>query len=135
MVSPEDPAAAGPTLHMILKADESWRPYGDYRCLNCSQPRTCLRSGICRPASTDAVSSASWTSLCRLKTAVILPFELVDFICMLFSPKNASQTFPGLLDRVGTKLDFVFIYLDNILVASCDKQSHLLHLQTCGEVS
>jgi hypothetical protein len=126
VVSPEDPAAAGPTLHMILKADESWRPCGDYRLLNCSQPRTSL-----------VWKMQAGLHGCRIFSKLDLPvqaqdsrhIELLDFICMLFSPKNARQTFPGLLDRAGKKLDFVFFYLENILVASCDKQSNPLHLQ------
>jgi hypothetical protein len=44
--------------------------------------------------------------------------------------KNVGQTFQGLMDRVGADLDFVFIYLDDILVASPGAETHKQHLHT-----
>jgi hypothetical protein len=62
------------------------------------------------------------------KTAIVIPFELWEFTLMPFGLKNAGQTFQHLLDRVGADLLIVFIYLDNILVASPDVDSHKAHL-------
>jgi cleavage and polyadenylation specificity factor subunit 1 len=62
------------------------------------------------------------------KTAIVIPFELWEFTLMPFGLKNAGQTFQHLLDRVGADLLIVFIYLDNILVASPDVDSHNAHL-------
>jgi hypothetical protein len=49
---------------------------------------------------------------------------------MPFGLKNVGQTFQGLMDRVGADLDFVFIYLDDILVASPGAETHKQHLHT-----
>ena len=43
--------------------------------------------------------------------------------------KNAGQSFQGLMDRLMASLDFVFVYLDDILIASPDQQTHLQHLR------
>jgi hypothetical protein len=63
------------------------------------------------------------------KTAVITPFGLWEFKRMPFGLKNTGQSFQRLMDRVGAGLDFVFIYMDDILVASVDEQSHLSQLR------
>ena len=48
---------------------------------------------------------------------------------MPFGLKNAAQAFQRLMDLVCQSLDFVFVYLDNILVASTSSQAHLSHLK------
>jgi cleavage and polyadenylation specificity factor subunit 1 len=62
------------------------------------------------------------------KTAIITPFGLWEFTLMPFGLKKAGLTFQRLMDRVGADMPFVFIYLDDILVASPDAEVHLLHL-------
>jgi hypothetical protein len=62
--------------------------------------------------------------------AIIMPFGLWEFTRMPFGFKNAGQTFRRLMDRVGSDLPYVFIYLDDILVASPDVESHKVHLWT-----
>ena len=52
------------------------------------------------------------------KTAVITPFGLFEFLRMPFGLKNAAQTFQRFMDSILQDLDFVFVYLDDILVAS-----------------
>jgi hypothetical protein len=64
------------------------------------------------------------------KTAVITPFGLWEFLRMPCGLRNAGQSFQRLMDTVGAGLSFVFIYLDNILIASPDEESHLQHLCT-----
>ena len=49
---------------------------------------------------------------------------------MPFGLKNAAQTFQRLMDSVLKDLDFLFVYLDDILVASTDKDEHRQHLIT-----
>jgi hypothetical protein len=48
---------------------------------------------------------------------------------MPFGLRNAGQSFQRLMDKVGAGLPFVFIYLDDILIASPDEVSHQRHLQ------
>ncbi|KAL5510849.1 hypothetical protein EMCRGX_G006458 [Ephydatia muelleri] len=62
------------------------------------------------------------------KTAIITPFGLYDFLRMPFGLKNAAQTFQRLMDTVCQGLDFTFVYIDDMLVASEDEDTHLDHL-------
>ena len=58
-----------------------------------------------------------------LKTAVITPFGLFEFIKMPFGLRNAAQTFQRLMDNIMQDLHFIFIYLDDILIASKNKKT------------
>ena len=48
---------------------------------------------------------------------------------MPFGLKNTSMTFQRFMGRVLAGLPFILVYLDNILVASADRQSHTAHLR------
>jgi hypothetical protein len=67
------------------------------------------------------------------KTVVITPFWLWEFLRMPFGLRNAGQTFQRLMYQVLAGLDYVFVYLDNILIASPDKQPHHQHLRAVLE--
>ena len=43
--------------------------------------------------------------------------------------KNAAQAFQRLMDLVCAELDFVFVYLDDILITSKSETQHLEHLR------
>nr|CAH8874048.1 unnamed protein product [Trichobilharzia regenti] len=62
------------------------------------------------------------------KTAIITPFGLFEFLRMPFGLRNAAQTFQRFIDEVFRGLDFVYAYLDDCLIASPDKETHLRHL-------
>ena len=62
------------------------------------------------------------------KTAVITPFGLFEFLRMPMGLKNAAQAFQRLMDSVCADLEFVFVYLDDILIASESETQHLEHL-------
>jgi hypothetical protein len=59
------------------------------------------------------------------KTAVITPFGLWELLRMPFEMKNADQSFQCLMDRLMASLDFLFVYPDDILIASLEQQMHL----------
>ena len=63
------------------------------------------------------------------KTAIITPFGLYEFLRMLFGLKNSAQAFQRLMNRVLDGLDGVFIYLDDILVASPSADQHLQDME------
>ena len=63
------------------------------------------------------------------KTAIITPFGLYEFLRMPFGLNNAAQSFQRLMDNVCQGLDFVFVYLDDILVASSTEAEHMVHLR------
>ena len=58
------------------------------------------------------------------KTAIAMLFGLFEFVRMPFGLKNAAQTFQRLMDSVTSQLTGVFLYLDDVLVASPTEQQH-----------
>lgn len=60
---------------------------------------------------------------------ICTPFGLYEFTCMPFGLRNAAQTFQGLMDSVFRRLEGVFVYLDNVLVASPSVEEHTRHLR------
>ncbi len=52
------------------------------------------------------------------KTAVATPVDIFEFLRMPFGLRNATQTFQRFIDEVFQGLDFVFTYIDEILVKS-----------------
>lgn len=134
-------------LHMVRKSDGSWRPCGDYRGLNKRTkpdryPLPFLHD------YTHILHGKLWFSKIDLrrafnqvavnpsdieKTAITTPFGLFEFPMMTFGLCNAAQTMQRLLNEVLRGLDFVFGYLDDILVASTSEEEHLRHLRTVFE--
>ena len=62
------------------------------------------------------------------KTAVITPFGLFIFPCTPFGLKNAGQDFQRLMDEILGDVPRVFVYIDDILVASESLEQHLQDL-------
>ena len=48
---------------------------------------------------------------------------------MPFGLRNAGQSFQRFLDRVLQGLDFVFIYMDAMLIASKSEEEHAVHVR------
>ena len=61
---------------------------------------------------------------------MITPFGLFEFLRMPFGLKNSAQAFQRLMDSVFWDLPFTFVYLDDILIASPDHETHASHLNT-----
>ncbi len=64
------------------------------------------------------------------KTAITTPFGLFEFLKMPSGLRNASQTFQLIIDSIFRDLDFVFVYIDDVLVASDAASDHTQHLDT-----
>ena len=63
------------------------------------------------------------------KSAVTTPFGLFEYLWMPFGMKNSAQTFQRFIDEVLRDLDFVYGYIDDLLVFSRDSKQHKQHLR------
>ena len=67
------------------------------------------------------------------KTAIITPFGLYEFKYMTFGLRNASKTFQRYINHALSDLDFVYLYIDDILIASSSLEEREVHLRTVFE--
>ena len=130
-------------LHMVEKFDGSWRPCGDYRRLNLVTKRDMYPPPHMKDLSAQQAGKMVFSKLDLRKgyyqvpvaqqdipkTAVITPFGLYEFLRMPFRPRNAGQSFQPFMDEVLEGLYCIFIYLEDILVASNTKEEHKIHLE------
>ena len=115
---------------MVQKPAGGWRPCGDYRRLNSITEADRYGTPHIQDFS-DRLSRATVFFEVDLvrgynqvpvaeedvpKTDVITPFGLFELSRMPFALKNAAQTFQRLMDSICQPFDFVFVYLDDILV-------------------
>ena len=130
-------------LHMVPKKDGTSRPCGDYRRLN---ERT-LNDAYPIPHVHDFAANLSGNKIFSKidlvkgyrqipvraedvpKTAIATPFGLFEFLRMPFGLKTAAQTFQRLMDSVTAQLSGVFVYLDDMLVASPTAEQHTRDLR------
>ena len=130
-------------LLVTTKPCGGWRVCGDYRRLNAmttddQYPVRTLQD------FTSELSGKSFFSKIDLmkgyhqipvadpdirKTAVITPFGLFIFPRTPFGLKNAGQDFQRLMDEILGDIPRVFVYIDDILVASETQQQHLEDLE------
>ena len=67
------------------------------------------------------------------KTAIVTPFGLFEYLRMPFGLKNAAQTFQRFMDNVFRDMQFVYVYLDDILVVNSSIEEHCIHLRQLFE--
>ena len=124
-------------LHMVPKNSGGWRPCGDYNDVTTAdrysvphiQEFASQLAGASIFSKIDLVRGYHQIPVAAddvSKTAVITPFGLFEFLRTPFGLKNAAQAFQRLMDTVCNGLDFVFLYLDDILVCSTSAEQHML---------
>ena len=137
VISPSESEWTSP-LHMVPKTDGCYRACGDYRALNsCTKsdryPVPNINSFNSKLAGKHCFSKIDLASAYHQirvhpddipKTAVTTPFGLFEFNNMPFGLKNAAATFQRFMDKIFSKVECVFIYLDDILVFSENEEQH-----------
>ena len=133
---------ASPLL-VAPKPDGGWRVCGDYRRLNNAtlDDRYPVRS--LRDFTAELHGKTIFSKIDLLKgfhqipvaeedigkTAVITPFGLFVFPRCPFGLKNAPQDFQRLMDAILGDIPRVFVYIDDVLVASSSPEEHLQDLK------
>ena len=138
---------ASPLL-VVAKPDGSSRVCGDYRRLNNQTIDDKYPVRALRDFNSDLHGKKIFSKIDLLKgyhqipvaeedvckTGVITPFGLYVFPRTPFGLKNAGQDFQRLMDEILGDLPRVFVYIDDILVASETPEQHLEDLKQVFQI-
>ncbi|GFW25417.1 hypothetical protein TNCV_3721451 [Trichonephila clavipes] len=130
-------------LHLVNIKDGSVRPCSDYRRLNAQTisdrypiPRIENFHHILKGnrifSKIDLFKAYFQIPISeedKEKIAILTPFGLFEFNVMSFGLRNAPSTFQHFINEVLFGLEFVFPFLDDILVASKNEEQHKTHLK------
>ena len=130
-------------LMVAPKPDGGWRVCGDYRRLNAQTTDDKYPVRSLQDFTTDLHGKKIFSKIDLFKgyhqipvadedvckTGVITPFGLYLFPRTPFGLKNAGQDFQRLMDEILGEIPRVFVYIDDILVASETPQQHLSDLK------
>ena len=134
-------------LHLVPKRDGTSRPCMDFQHLNHATVRDVYPLPHLHDFSTQLAGKSIFSKNDLVKgyhqipvreqdvekTAIATPFGLFEFIPMPFGLKNVAQTFQRMMDEVTQQLPGIFVYLDDVLVASNSPSQHAQHLRQLFE--
>ena len=120
-----------------------WRVCGDYRRLNAITPDDKYPVRAIQDFNAELHGKVIFSKIDLMKgyhqipvaaedvekTAIITPFGLYAFTRTPFGLKNAGQDFQRLMDNILGDIPHVFVYIDDILVASESPEQHLEDLK------
>ncbi|GFX63181.1 hypothetical protein TNCV_3895061 [Trichonephila clavipes] len=127
---------------MVSKKDmNSWRPCSDYCALNKQTRPDRYSIPNLTSFNENLKGKTIFTKLDiqrayhhipihpddRHKTAIITNFGAFEFVFMIFGLCNAAQTWMRFIHEVLKGLDYCFVYLYDLLIASTDANSHKKH--------
>ena len=126
-------------LHMVTKDDGTFRCVGDYRNLNAISTPDRYQIPNLNSLSTKLHNKKFFTKIDlssayhqiplhpddSCKTAISTPFGLFQYNYMPFGLRNASSTFQRMMDDIFFDFNCVFVYIDDILIFSDDRDSHI----------
>ena len=81
-----------------------------------------------KSARSGVITRFRWPGRTSNKTAVITPHGIYEFLQTPFGLKNAAQAFQHLMNSVCQGLNFMFMYLDDMLVVNRTDEEHWSHL-------
>lgn len=134
-------------LHIVPKANGELRYCGDYRALNAVS----IPDRYPIPYIQDLSYNLSGKKIFSVidlrkayyqipvnpddipKTAITTPFGMFEFMFMTFGLRNAAQTFQRFMRNVLADLNFTFVYIDDICIASTNVDEHKIHLRMVFE--